>query len=174
MPPPAIANVAGTIPDAHAVDFAATVFDPALTWADIDWLRSIAPLPIVLKGIMTAEDARLAVEHDAAGVWVSNHGGRQLDRLPATLDVLEEVVAAVGEQAEVYIDGGVRRGLDAAIAVALGARAVFIGRPALYALAVDGAAGVTHLLELLHAELAGAMALLGAPSLSDLRRTHVV
>ena len=98
----------------------------------------------------------------------------QINGVVGALDVLEEVVAAVDERAEVYIDGGVRRGLDAAIAVALGARAVFIGRPVLYALAVDGAAGVTHLLELLHAELASAMALLGAPSLSDLRRAHVV
>ena len=98
----------------------------------------------MLKGILTAEDARLAVEHGAAAVWVSNHGARQLDRSPASIDVLEEIVGAVAGRAEVYLDGGVRRGIDVVTALALGARAVFLGRPILYALAADGEAGVSR------------------------------
>jgi isopentenyl diphosphate isomerase/L-lactate dehydrogenase-like FMN-dependent dehydrogenase len=144
-----------------------------LTWADLEWIRKIAPLPLVVKGILTGEDARLAVEHGAAGVWVSNHGGRQLDRSPASVDVLEEVVDAVDGRAEVYLDGGVRRGVDVLIALALGARAVFVGRPALYALAWDGADGVAAMLRMLALEIDNAMALLGTASLADVTRAHV-
>ena len=143
-------------------------------WGDIAWLRGLTPLPLVLKGILTAEDARLAVEHGVAAVWVSNHGGRQLDRVPASIDVLDEIVAAVAGRAEVYADGGVRRGIDVVTALALGARAVFVGRPILYALAADGEKGVARALALLEAELRNAMALLGAPTIADITRAHVV
>jgi 4-hydroxymandelate oxidase len=147
--------------------------DASLSWPDIDWLRSLADLPIVVKGVMTGEDAALAVEHGAAGVVVSNHGGRQLDRLSATVDVLPEVVAAVAGRAEVYLDGGVRRGTDILAAVALGARAVFVGRPIVYALAAGGQAGVARALELLSAEIARDMALLGVTRLDQLQSGHV-
>ena len=148
--------------------YVTTLLDPSVTWRDLDWLRSLCGLPIVLKGIVTAEDARLAVENGAAAVWVSNHGGRQLDRAIATLDALPEVVDAVAGRAEVYVDGGVRRGGDVAMALALGARAAFIGRPVIYALAYDGEAGVTLALDLLRAEMLQSMALLGAPDLASL------
>ncbi|HEX5466717.1 MAG TPA: alpha-hydroxy acid oxidase [Candidatus Limnocylindrales bacterium] len=142
--------------------------DPSLTWDDLAWIRSLSDLPLVVKGILRAEDAARAVEAGAAGIVVSNHGGRQLDRAPATIDALEGVVAAVAGRAEVYLDGGVRRGTDVATALALGARACFIGRPFLYALAAGGEAGVERCLEILAAELQVAMALLGAPTVSEL------
>jgi isopentenyl diphosphate isomerase/L-lactate dehydrogenase-like FMN-dependent dehydrogenase len=146
----------------------------ALTWRDIAWLRRTTQLPIVLKGIMTAEDAHLAVEHGVNAIWVSNHGGRQLDRARASLDVLEEVVDAVAGRAEVYLDGGVRRGADVVTALALGARAVFIGRPVLYALACGGQDGVTLALDLLSAEIRYVMSLLGTPSISHISRAHII
>ncbi|MBA3431727.1 MAG: alpha-hydroxy-acid oxidizing protein, partial [Actinobacteria bacterium] len=123
----------GDLVDAH---------DRSLTWEFLDWLAGVSDLPLVVKGILTAEDATTAADRGAAGVVVSNHGGRQLDRVPATIDVLEEIVEAVGKRLEVYLDGGVRRATDIITAVALGARGVFIGRPLLYALAVEGEAGV--------------------------------
>ena len=115
----------------------------AMTWTDLADLAGRVGLPVIVKGVLTAEDAELAVEHGAAAVWVSNHGGRQLDRVPASIDVLAEVVAAVDGRAEVYLDGGVRRGTDVLTALALGARAVFVGRPVIYGLALGGAEGVT-------------------------------
>ena len=121
-----------------------------LTWDTLDEIRSWAPLPLVLKGILTAEDARLAVEHGADAVWVSNHGGRQLDRSPAAIEVLEEVVDAVDGRAEVYLDGGIRRGPDVADRARPRAhRAVFTARPFLYALACAGEAGVDKALAIL-------------------------
>ena len=148
--------------------------DQALTWDDLEWMREAAGgVPLVLKGILTAEDAVLAVEHGVEGIMVSNHGGRQLDRAPAALEVLEEVAQAVGDRAEVYIDGGVRRGADVLIALGLGARAVFIGRPFLYALATAGEAGVGRALELMRAEIENSMALLGTPTIADIHRSHV-
>jgi isopentenyl diphosphate isomerase/L-lactate dehydrogenase-like FMN-dependent dehydrogenase len=146
----------------------------AFTWDDLAWLRERSSLPLVLKGILTAEDARLAVDHGAGAVWVSNHGARQLDRSPASLDVLEEIVAAVAGRAEVYVDGGVRRGIDVATALALGARAVFLGRPILHALAADGESGVRSALAMIEAELRNAMALLGTPTIADITRAHVM
>jgi isopentenyl diphosphate isomerase/L-lactate dehydrogenase-like FMN-dependent dehydrogenase len=122
---------------------------------------------------MTGEDAALAVEHGASAVWVSNHGGRQLDRVPATIDVLEEVVAAVDGRVEVYIDGGARRGIDVAIALALGARAVFLGRPIIHALAVDGEAGVSAALRIIEEELVNTMALLGVGTVGEITRAHL-
>jgi len=140
----------------------------AITWADIEWLRSITALPLVLKGILAAEDARQCAERGIAGILVSNHGGRQLDTVAATIEALPEVVAAVAGQCEVYMDGGVRRGTDVLKALALGARAVFVGRPVLWGLTVADAEGAQHALELLRDELELAMALAGRPALADI------
>jgi isopentenyl diphosphate isomerase/L-lactate dehydrogenase-like FMN-dependent dehydrogenase len=141
-----------------------------ITWKTLDWLRSVTPLPVVVKGILTAEDAALAVEHGVAGIVVSNHGGRQLDGAPATIDALPYVIEAVGGRCEVYMDGGIRRGTDVLKALALGARTVFVGRPALYGLIVNGDEGVRHVLEILKAELENAMALCGRPTLQSIDR----
>ena len=138
------------------------LIDHALGWEIIEWLNSITSLPIIVKGIQTAEDAVLAVEHGVDGIWVSNHGARQLDTVPATIDILYEVVQAVDpKHTEIYMDGGVRYGTDVLKALALGARAVFVGRPALWGLAYDGEKGVVLMLELLRKELELAMALSG-------------
>jgi 4-hydroxymandelate oxidase len=146
----------------------------SLTWADLARIRAWVPaLPLVLKGILTADDARLAVEHGVDAIVVSNHGGRQLDRTAATVDVLEEVVDAVHGRMEIWVDGGVRRGLDVAIALALGARGVLLGRPAIWALAAAGQAGVERALAIVREELEIALALLGAPTPSDITRSHV-
>lgn len=147
--------------------------DAAVTWADVAWLRSVTDLPIILKGIVTAEDAALATGAGVAGIIVSNHGGRQLDGVTATIEALPEVVAAVAGRCEVYLDGGVRRGTDALKALALGARAVFVGRPILWGLAADGAAGAQHVLELLRDELSLAMALAGRPTLASIDATLI-
>jgi 4-hydroxymandelate oxidase len=144
-----------------------------LTWDDLAWLRDLSDLPVVVKGILTAEDAALACEHGADAVWVSNHGGRQLDTVAATADVLEECVQAVAGRAEVYVDGGIRRGTDVLAALALGARAVFAGRPWLYALASGGPDGVVEAAGVLRAELETAMALLGTPTIDAITRAHV-
>jgi isopentenyl diphosphate isomerase/L-lactate dehydrogenase-like FMN-dependent dehydrogenase len=145
----------------------------SLTWDVLPWLRSITALPILLKGILTAEDARLAVDAGAAGVVVSNHGGRQLDGAIASMEALPEVVEAVAGRCEVYVDGGVRRGTDVLKALALGARAVLLGRPILWGLAVNGEEGIHHILHLLRAELELAMALSGCPALSSITRALV-
>ena len=136
---------------------------------DVAWLAELTGLPVVVKGVLHPEDARQCVDAGAAAVWVSNHGGRQLDHAAATADCLEAVVAAAGT-AEVYVDGGVRRARHALAALALGARAVFLGRPPLHALAVDGAAGVHRLLDELGADLADALALAGVPAASAVPR----
>ncbi len=148
--------------------------DSSLDWDDLAWLRGLSNLPIVIKGILDPADAVLAVEYGAAGIVVSNHGGRQLDRAPASLDALEPVVQAVAGRAEVYLDGGVRRGTDVITALALGAQAVFIGRPYLYALAAGGQAGLLRLVEILDAEIRIAMALLGAPTMAGITRDRVL
>jgi isopentenyl diphosphate isomerase/L-lactate dehydrogenase-like FMN-dependent dehydrogenase len=147
--------------------------DPSLTWDTIAWLRSITSLPIVLKGILTGEDAALAVERGADALVVSNHGGRQLDTSIAPIEALPEVVEAVAGRCEVYVDGGIRRGTDVLKAVALGARAVFVGRPILWGLAVNGAEGVAHVLALLRRELEVDMALAGCPTLASISRSLV-
>jgi isopentenyl diphosphate isomerase/L-lactate dehydrogenase-like FMN-dependent dehydrogenase len=144
-----------------------------ITWADVDWLRSVTPLPLVLKGILTPEDALLALEHGVAGIVVSNHGGRQLDSVAATIDVLPAIASAVSGRCELYLDGGVRRGTDVLKALALGARAVFVGRPVLWGLAVAGADGARHVLELLRDELELAMALSGRPTLASIDESLV-
>ncbi len=150
--------------------------EPTLVWADLATIRSWTSLPLVLKGIMTGEDAQLAVEHGVDAVVVSNHGARQLDRVPATVDVLAEVVAAVGGRAEVWVDGGIRRGLDIAIARALGAQGVLVGRPVFWALATGGSAGVERAIAILREEfaLALALALLGTPTPADIGPAHLV
>lgn len=148
-------------------------YDPAFTYTDLEALCRASPLPVVVKGVLHADDARLAVDHGAAAVWVSNHGGRQLDHVVASLEALEEITGAVGDRVEVYLDGGVRRGLDVLVALALGADTVFVGRPAAYALAVDGARGVEALLGRLVVELEQAMALTGADDVRRIDRSMV-
>jgi isopentenyl diphosphate isomerase/L-lactate dehydrogenase-like FMN-dependent dehydrogenase len=145
-----------------------TLESAALTWEDVDWLRSLTALPIVVKGILVGPDAALAVTHGAAGIVVSNHGGRTLDGVAASIDALPEVVAAANGRCEVYMDGGIRRGTDVLKALALGARAVLVGRPILWGLAARGDQGVQHVLELLRTELELAMALAGRPTLASI------
>lgn len=138
------------------------------TWEDLDWLRGVSRLPIVLKGVLTGEDAAMAVKRGVEGMVVSNHGGRQLDGAIASIDALPEVVAEIGGRAEIYLDGGIRRGTDVLKALALGARAVMIGRPVLWGLAAAGAAGALDVLEMLKRELESAMALAGRPTIADI------
>jgi 4-hydroxymandelate oxidase len=147
-------------------------FDAGLSWRDLEWLAGFG-LPVVVKGILTAEDARLACEHGAAAIAVSNHGGRQLDGVPASLDALPEVVEAVDGRAEVLLDGGIRRGTDVLKALALGARAVSIGRAMLWGLAVGGEEGVSDVLRLLRDEIELGLALLGCCSPAEVTRAHV-
>lgn len=148
-------------------------FHPGLIPTDIEWLRAAADLPVVVKGILRGDDARLAVEAGADAVVVSNHGGRQLDTAITGVDALPEVVAAVGTDAEVYVDGGVRRGTDVVKALALGARSVLVGRPIVWGLACDGEQGVVDVLEALRAETARAMALCGTPTVAEITRDLV-
>jgi 4-hydroxymandelate oxidase len=146
------------------------IVDPSLQWKDVDWLCSFAKLPVVLKGVLAPEDARLAVEHGAAAVIVSNHGGRNLDTVPATIEALPGIVEAVQGRVPVLLDGGIRRGTDVLKALALGAKAVLIGRPYAWGLAVGGAAGVAEVVRILRDEFRTAMALCGTCSLE--RITH--
>jgi 4-hydroxymandelate oxidase len=148
--------------------------EPTLVWGDLAMIRSWTSLPLVLKGILTAEDARIAVEHGVDAIVVSNHGARQLDRVPATVDVLAEVVAVVSGRAEVWVDGGIRRGLDIAIARALGAQGVLVGRPIYWALAAGGAAGVERAIAILREEFALALVLLGTRTPADIGPSHLV
>ena len=146
------------------------LLDPSVTWRDVAWLKSKSPLPVVLKGLMTAEDAAIAADHGVDGIVVSNHGGRQLDSTLGALDALPEVVAAVKGRTEVYMDGGIRRGTDVLKALALGARAVLVGRPVLWGLALAGADGVHAVLEHLRIELDLALALTGRANLGEIDR----
>jgi isopentenyl diphosphate isomerase/L-lactate dehydrogenase-like FMN-dependent dehydrogenase len=171
LPLPYARVAVGEAPQNPADHFA--LLDASVSWRDLAWIAGEAQLPVVLKGIVTAEDAELAVEHGAAAVVVSNHGGRQLDGAPATLEALPEVADAVAGRAEVYLDGGVRRGTDVAKAIALGARAVLAGRGPVFGLAVAGEEGVRHVLELLRDELALTLCLLGCTSPDELTRAHV-
>jgi isopentenyl diphosphate isomerase/L-lactate dehydrogenase-like FMN-dependent dehydrogenase len=145
----------------------------SVTWRDVARFAEAAGLPVLVKGVLTAEDARLACEHGAAGVIVSNHGGRQLDGVAATIDALPEVAEAVEGRIEVLLDGGIRRGADVVKALALGARAVLAGRAPLWGLAVDGEAGARQVLELLRDEIALALRLVGCPSPAEVTRAHV-
>jgi len=147
--------------------------DPTVTWTDLEWIRSATGLPLVLKGIVTSEDTVLAVEHGVDAVWVSNHGGRQLDGVAASIDALPEVVEAAGGDCEVYVDGGFRRGADVVKALALGARAAFVARPVAAGLAVGGEQGVARVLELFHDEIGLALGLLGCTRPDEVARGHI-
>jgi isopentenyl diphosphate isomerase/L-lactate dehydrogenase-like FMN-dependent dehydrogenase len=150
------------------------LFDPSLTWRDIDELASTSDLPVVVKGVLTGADGRLAVEHGAAAVAVSNHGGRQLDTVPASLDALQEVAQAISGAVPVFVDGGIRRGTDIVKALALGAQTVMVGRPIAWGLAARGEAGAQHVLELLRDEVKLALALVGCCSPHEVLTEHVV
>ncbi|GJN01720.1 hypothetical protein PR202_ga19003 [Eleusine coracana subsp. coracana] len=167
-----LGNMDKTNPSGLAA-YVASQVESALSWKIIKWLQSITRLPILVKGIITAEDTRIAMECGVSGIIVSNHGGRQLDYVPATISCLEEVVRETKGRVPVFLDSGIRRGTDVFKALALGASGVFIGRPLLYALAVDGEAGVSNALRMLRDELEIAMALNGCASLKDITRNHV-
>jgi len=156
-----------------SVDEVFAQVDPTLTWADLETLASDVEVPVLVKGVLTAEDASLAVEHGAGGVIVSNHGGRQLDGVPASLEALPEVVEAVDGRVEVMMDGGIRRGTDVLVALAMGARGVLVGRPALWGLAAAGEEGARRVLELLREELELALCLAGCPSPDAVTIDHV-
>ena len=143
-------------------------FDPGLTWRDIDWLRSFTDLPIWVKGILRADDAQRAADASVAGIIVSNHGGRQLDTAVTPIEALPAIANAVGSQIELILDGGIRRGSDVLKALALGANAVSLGRAPLWGLSVNGAAGVQHILQILHDELSNVMAQCGCTTIAEL------
>jgi 4-hydroxymandelate oxidase len=149
------------------------LLDPTLTWRDLEQLVSGCDLPVLVKGVLTAEDAELALEHGAAGVIVSNHGGRQLDGVAPSAEVLPEVADVVSGRGLVLVDGGVRRGIDVLVALALGADAVLVGRPALWGLAADGEQGALHVLQILRNELEFALALAGCPTPAAVTGEHV-
>lgn len=155
-------------------DYVSKQFDSSLTWKDIEWLIRLTKLPVILKGILTKEDALLAVQYGCSGIIVSNHGARVLDGAPASIEVLPEIVAAVGHKTTIMMDGGITQGTDIFKALALGAKMVFMGRPALWGLAVNGQKGVENILSLLKKDFEITMALAGCPKLSDIRRDMVV
>ncbi|XP_038972608.1 (S)-2-hydroxy-acid oxidase GLO1-like isoform X2 [Phoenix dactylifera] len=160
--------------DSGIASYIADQIDRCLTWKDIKWLQTITSLPIFLKGVMTAEDTWLAIQAGVAGIIVSNHGARQLDYVPATINCLEEVVKAAQGRVPVFLDGGVRRGTDVFKALALGASGVFIGRPVVFSLAAEGEAGVKRVLQMLRDEFEITMALSGCTSLKEITRNHVL
>jgi len=155
------------------IDVSVALASAAVTWADLRWIREHWGGPIVVKGVLTAEDARRAVDEGAAAISVSNHGGRQLDCVPSSLRVLPEIVGAVNGQTEILLDGGIRRGTDIVKAICMGARAVLCGRAYAYGLAAAGEAGVDRAIEILRADLDRTLRLLGAPSISALDRSYV-
>jgi isopentenyl diphosphate isomerase/L-lactate dehydrogenase-like FMN-dependent dehydrogenase len=169
---PSVAAAMG-VERAVTIEETFALMDPALSWADLETLASECSLPLLVKGLLTAEDAELAVAHGAAGVVVSNHGGRQLDRALASGDALPEVVDAVAGRAAVLVDGGIRRGIDVATALALGADAVLVGRPPLWGLAAAGSDGARRVLELLREEFELALTLCGCASPAELNRSHL-
>jgi L-lactate dehydrogenase (cytochrome) len=171
-----MANFEGKLAGADAVamsEFINRQFDPSLSWADFDWLRTHWPGPLVVKGILRPDDARRAVDLGAAGILVSNHGGRQLDHGLSAVRALPAVAEAVGGDAEVYLDGGVRRGTDIVKALALGARACMVGRPLIYGLGAGGEAGVRRSIDILANELRLSLALSGCPNLAAVDRSLV-
>ena len=164
-----MANLGSMVPTAADLDReTAATQDPAVTFSDIAWLREVGRVPVIVKGVLRADDAVACLDAGAAAVAVSNHGGRQLDGALASAVALPEIVAAVGGRGEVYVDGGIRRGSDVLKALALGARAVMVGRPVLWGLAIGGAQGVTDVLDVLRRELLEALALCGVSQLADL------
>jgi isopentenyl diphosphate isomerase/L-lactate dehydrogenase-like FMN-dependent dehydrogenase len=148
--------------------------DPAATWKDLEWIKSATELPVIAKGVLTGEDVELCAEVGADGVIVSNHGGRHLDNTLATVEVLSEAVAAAKGQMEIYLDGGIRRGADVVKALALGATAVFIGRPLFWGLAVDGEKGVVRVFEILREEIEITMAKCGRPTIASIDASTIV
>lgn len=152
-------------------DYPANFWRYPTTWKDIDWLRGVTDLPLVLKGILDAEDAERAIQAGASAIFVSNHGGRNLDTLPSTIEVLPEISETVAGRVPILVDGGIRRGTDVLKALAFGATAALIGRPSLYGLAMDGARGVTSVVNILRNELEMAMALTGRPTISSIDRS---
>jgi L-lactate dehydrogenase (cytochrome) len=154
-------------------DFVRAQLDPSLCWDDLEWIRSLWDGPLIVKGIMSANDARRAAVNGVDAIVVSNHGGRQLDSLPATLEVLPEIVDAVQGEMEVLLDGGIRRGADVVKAVALGARACMIGRAYLWGLAVAGEAGARKVVSMLKAEIEKTLMLLGTPTIAELDRSAI-
>ncbi|XP_006861367.1 PREDICTED: hydroxyacid oxidase 2 [Chrysochloris asiatica] len=150
-----------------------TPVDPSICWNDLSWFQSITQLPIILKGILTKEDAELAMKHHVHGIIVSNHGGRQLDEVAASIDALTEVVTAVQGKIEVYLDGGVRTGNDVLKALALGAKCVFIGRPILWGLAYKGEHGVQEVLNILKKEFRTSMTLTGCRSIAEINQNLI-
>lgn len=155
------------------IDVSAALASAAVTWEDLRWIREAWPGPIIIKGVLTGDDARRAIDEEAAAIVVSNHGGRQLDSVPASLRALPEVVAAVNGQAEVLMDGGIRRGSDIVKAICLGARAVLIGRAYAYGLAAGGESGVARAIAILRADLERTLKLLGCTSITALDRSYV-
>jgi isopentenyl diphosphate isomerase/L-lactate dehydrogenase-like FMN-dependent dehydrogenase len=153
--------------------YVAWQFDPTLAWKDVDWLCAKSKIPVLLKGVLHPEDARLAIDHGAAGVIVSNHGARQLDTVPATIDALPAIAEAVDGRIEVLIDGGIRRGTDVFKAIALGAKAVGVGRPILWGLAVDGQQGARRILDLLRKDFELTMKLCGCTSVQDITEAMI-
>lgn len=169
-----ISNEITSVDDGSNLEaYASATLDPSLSWKDVAWLRSITHLPVLIKGVLTREDAIKALEVGVTGIIVSNHGARQLDYTPASIDVLEEVVQAVQGKIPVLLDGGVRRGTDVFKALALGAHAVLIGRPVIYGLAVKGEDGVRRVINMLKDELELTMALAGCCTVKDITRNHV-
>ncbi|KAL4392801.1 hypothetical protein AHAS_Ahas03G0381400 [Arachis hypogaea] len=160
--------------DSGLAAYVAGQVDRSLNWKDVKWLQTITSLPILVKGVLTAEDTRIAIQSGAAGIIVSNHGARQLDYVPATIMALEEVVKAAQGKVPVFLDGGVRRGTDVFKALALGASGVFIGRPVVFSLAADGEAGIRKALQMLRDEFELTMALSGCRSLKEITRDHVM
>lgn len=160
--------------DSGLASYIASLFDSGVTWKDVEWLRSLTDLPILIKGILRPDDAKLAIEYGASGIVVSNHGGRQLDTVPATITVLPAIVDAVAGRVPVLLDGGVRRGTDVIKALSLGACAVLVGRPVLWGLALDAEEGVLSVLEMLRAELDLALALCGCAAADRLTRDFVL
>jgi L-lactate dehydrogenase (cytochrome) len=155
------------------IDVGAALASSTVTWKDLSWIREAWSGPIIIKGVLTAEDARRAIDEGASAIVVSNHGGRQLDCVPASLQVLPEIVAAVNGRIEVLMDGGVRRGTDVIKAICLGARAVLVGRAYAYGLAAGGPVGVARAIEILRTEMDRTLKLLGCPSIKDLDRSFV-
>ncbi|KAF2987740.1 hypothetical protein EK904_015152 [Melospiza melodia maxima] len=159
--------------DSGLAVYVAEAIDATVSWEDVKWLRTLTSLPIVLKGILRADDAREAVKLGVNGILVSNHGARQLDGVPATIDVLPEIVEAVEGKVEVFLDGGVRKGTDVLKALALGAKAVFVGRPVLWGLAYQGEEGAKEVLQMLKEEFCLAMALTGCRRVEEIDRTLI-
>ncbi|KAL5977466.1 Lactoylglutathione lyase [Asimina triloba] len=160
--------------DSGLASYIASQIDRSLNWKDIKWLQRITNLPILLKGVLTAEDTWIAIQSGVAGIIVSNHGARQLDYVPSTISCLEEVVRAVQGRIPVFLDGGVRRGTDVFKALALGASGIFVGRPVVFSLAANGEAGVRKVLQMFHDELELTMALSGCCTLKDITRNHIL